>query len=78
MELVKLQPHLLFYLKPAIIERRYFGGIRNLFNIYLPIVDGALIFDNSNGKHELIAEKTIDGRVNFMNEAKFFELKNKQ
>jgi predicted ABC-type ATPase len=32
---------------PEIIERRYYKGIKNLFEIYLPIVDGALIFDNS-------------------------------
>lgn len=40
-----------------VIERRYLRGINNLFDIYLPIVDGALIFDNSYGKHELIAQK---------------------
>ncbi len=38
-----------------VIERRYLKGIYNLFDIYLPIIDGALIFDNSFGKHELIA-----------------------
>jgi predicted ABC-type ATPase len=32
---------------PDVIERRYFRGIKNLFDIYLPIVNGALIFDNS-------------------------------
>jgi predicted ABC-type ATPase len=40
-----------------IIERRYLKGIINLFDIYLEIVDGTLIFDNSYGKHELIAQK---------------------
>jgi predicted ABC-type ATPase len=40
-----------------IIKRRYIGGIKNLFDIYLGIVDEALIFDNSEGKHDLIAEK---------------------
>ncbi len=44
-----------------VIERRYFRGIKNLFNIYLPIVDRALIFDNSKGIHELIADKNTDG-----------------
>ena len=44
-------------IEPEIIERRYIRGIKNLFDIYLPIVDGALIFDNSEGKHDLIAEK---------------------
>ena len=40
-------------IEPEIIERRYIKGIKNLFDIYLPIIDGALIFDNSEGKHEL-------------------------
>ena len=46
-----------------IIERRYIKGIINLFEIYLPIVDGALIFDNSFGKSELLASKTVDGQL---------------
>lgn len=45
-------------IETAIIERRYINGIKNLFSIYLPIVDEALIFDNSEGIHDLIAEKT--------------------
>lgn len=60
-----------------VIERRYYKGIQNLFNIYLPIVDGALIFDNSFGKHELIAHRTIDGRMSVIDEMKFNELKSK-
>ena len=39
-------------IEPQIIERRYKRGIKNLLDIYLPIVDGALIFDNSEGKYE--------------------------
>ena len=38
-----------------VIRRRYSNGIKNLFEIYLPIVDEFLIFDNSEGKHALIA-----------------------
>lgn len=58
-----------------VIERRYFRGINNLFEIYLPIVDGALIFDNSYGKHELIAQRTVDNHIDIVNEKKFNELK---
>jgi predicted ABC-type ATPase len=43
-----------------VIERRYLHGIKNLFEIYLPLVDDAMIFDNSDGKHELIAYKTVE------------------
>lgn len=63
-------------IEPEIIERRYYRGIKNMFEIYLPIVDGALVFDNSNGKHELLAEKTIDGQLNIIDFLKFNELKN--
>jgi len=62
-------------IEPEIIERRYFRGIKNMFKIYLPIVDGAIIFDNSNGKHELLAEKTVDGQLNIIDSIKFNELK---
>jgi len=58
-------------IEPEVIERRYIRGIINLFDIYLPIVDGALIFDNSEGKHELLADKQIDGLLNILNKEKF-------
>lgn len=60
---------------PEIIERRFIRGIKNLFDIYLPIVDGALIFDNSIGRHELLAEKQISGLLNIVNVEKFNLLK---
>jgi len=63
-------------INPDVIERRYIRGIKNLFDIYLPIVDGALIFDNSEGKHELIVDKQNDGLLNIVNEKKFNLLKN--
>ena len=59
---------------PSIIERRYISGIRNLFDIYLPIVDEVLIFDNSEGKHELIAEKSDDSDVIIINKQKYNNL----
>lgn len=55
-----------------VIERRYLSGIRNLFDIYLPITDESLIFDNSEGKHELIAEKSDD--LIIVNEQKYNDL----
>lgn len=61
-------------INPEIIERRYSNGIKNLFNIYLPIVDGALLFDNSEGKHELLAFKTIDGQLNIIDSLKYKKL----
>jgi predicted ABC-type ATPase len=65
-------------IEPEVIERRYFKGIQNLFKIFLPIVDGAMVFDNSFGEHNLIAQKTIDGNLQIIDEEKFIELKSKQ
>ena len=59
-----------------VIERRYYKGIKNLFEIYLSIVDHALIFDNSQGKHDLIAEMSIREELIILNQNKFNELKN--
>lgn len=60
----------------AVIERRYKAGIRNLFEIYLGIVDQLLIFDNSEGKHELIAKKSGDSAIIAMENNKFNQLLN--
>lgn len=58
-----------------VIERRYQKGIQNLFDIYLPMVDGAMIFDNTLGKHELIACKSIDGKLTVIDNTLFKEIK---
>ena len=39
---------------------------KNLFNIYLPIVDKAFIFDNSEGKHKLLANKQMNDLLNIV------------
>ena len=59
-----------------VIKRRYLNGIKNLFEIYIPIVDEVMIFDNSEGKHDLIAEKTLDSEIDILNQTKFDKLKN--
>jgi predicted ABC-type ATPase len=58
-----------------VIKRRYYRGIKNLFDIYLPIVDGCLLFDNSEGNHELLMQKTIDGAFHIINQPKFDQIK---
>jgi predicted ABC-type ATPase len=55
----------------TVIERRYLKGIINLFDIYLSITDEVLIFDNSEGKHELIAKKINDLELSILNDSKF-------
>ena len=58
-----------------VIKRRYSNGIRNLFDIYISIVDEVLIFDNSGGKPILIADKTLKSELNIVDEDKFKKLK---
>lgn len=58
-----------------VIKRRYVNGIKNLFEIYLEIVDEVLIFDNSFGVPDLIAEKSLDSEIKILNESKFYNLK---
>ena len=57
-----------------VIKRRFTNGIKNLFDIYLPIVSESMIFDNSEGKHELIASK-VGSELSIINEMKFLKLK---
>ena len=45
---------------PAIIARRYNLGIRNLFKIFIPIVDEWMIVDNSNLVQTVVAEGGVD------------------
>jgi predicted ABC-type ATPase len=59
----------------GVIERRYVSGIQNLFDIYLPIADEVLIFDNSEGKYELIAKKINQSEISILNNIKFNSLK---
>ncbi len=63
-------------IEPEVIERRYQRGVKNLFNIYLPIVDGAFIFDNSEAMPVLLAEKQLNAILNIVNNSTFSILKN--
>ena len=58
-----------------VIERRYLKGIYNLFDIYLPIIDYSMVFDNSFGKHELIAQKFTNEDLMVIDKIKFNKLK---
>lgn len=39
-----------------VVARRYFRGMQNLFNIYIPLCNEWAIFDNSDGQPFLIAQ----------------------
>jgi predicted ABC-type ATPase len=63
------------HIEPEIIERRYKKGIINLFDIYLPVVNGCLVFDNSFGEQELIAKKNVLEQIHIFNKNKFNSIK---
>ena len=58
------------------IERRYHNGIVNLFAIYIDMVDICYIFDNSEGRKELIAQKEKHKDIVIYNNDKFNLMKN--
>ncbi len=55
------------------IERRYFRGINNLFSLYLPIVDSAFLYDNTNKPPSLFAEYE-KGKITIINFEKYNQL----
>ncbi|MEO8852676.1 MAG: zeta toxin family protein [Ginsengibacter sp.] len=63
------------HIEDDVIERRYLKGIKNLFDIYLPLVDGALIFDNSFGLSDLIARKQIGEELKIVDDYMFNKIK---
>lgn len=59
-----------------IIRRRYFSGIRNLFDLYTPICDYWMILNNSTPSIELIAEGSFNKEISIENIRIFELLKN--
>ncbi len=59
----------------AIIVRRYYRGLLNLFDLFLPLVDEAMVFDNSEGLPALIAEKYQNENLTISNQVLFLKLK---
>jgi predicted ABC-type ATPase len=59
-----------------IIKRRYNSGLKNFFNIYLPIVDTWMFIDNSSRPSEVLAQ-AHDGISEVFSQEKWDELKQK-
>ena len=45
------------------IVRRYWKGLANFREGYLPVSDAAAVYDNSAGEGKLVAEKTSEGMI---------------
>jgi predicted ABC-type ATPase len=46
-----------------VVVRRYWAGLANMRHLYLPLVDVAAIYDNSDAGRRLIAERTPEGSL---------------
>lgn len=62
-------------IETEVIKRRYINGIKISLIFIFRLLD-VLIYDNSGGKPELIAEKTLESEITILNEFKFNKLKN--
>lgn len=58
-----------------VILRRYYAGLKNLFDLYIPLCDYWMIFDKSRLVSELIAEGYRSGDVDIKNCSIFAKLK---
>lgn len=56
---------------PETILRRYHGGLRNLSEIFLPIVDLWTVIDNSGSNPEIVAFSKAHGTIEVIDPAKF-------
>jgi predicted ABC-type ATPase len=52
---------------PDVIERRYYKGINNLFNLFIPISDYWVIADYSLAKLDTIASGVLDIEIDVKN-----------
>ena len=59
-----------------VIERRYHRGIKNLFDIYVPICDNVMVFDNSDKLPLLIFNKTKNADLEISNSSRFNLMQN--
>jgi predicted ABC-type ATPase len=57
-----------------VINRRYFKGIKNLFNIYLPLCERVLIIDNSKTTPELIYSERKKEEIQILNKLSYKKL----
>ena len=50
-----------------VVRRRYKSGIKNFFNLYLPISDYWMIIDNSENPFQFVAEGNTNKQINITN-----------
>ena len=58
-----------------VIRRRYYAGIKNLFDLYMPVCDYWMITNNSNPNLKLIAEGNYETVTKIENNRIFEQMK---
>jgi predicted ABC-type ATPase len=61
-----------------VIHRRYWSGLNNLFNIYMPIVDAWVLYDNKGETKLIASNKSILDKVKFENIRQLCQDRNSQ
>lgn len=61
-----------------VIERRYKRGINNLFEIYLPLCNNIMVFDNSDKTPQLVFKKTKNEPIEIIDIQTFNILQNEK
>ena len=59
----------------TVLRRRYWSGIKNLFQLYVPVVDYWMIFDNSQPSRVMVAEGGIGVENNILEHEIFENIK---
>lgn len=63
------------HIPDEVIERRYQRGLKNLFELYMPICDNVMLFDNSD-ENPIFVMKQIKGEsMNIFKESTFQKIK---
>jgi predicted ABC-type ATPase len=64
------------HISDEVIERRYIRGIKNLFELYLPICNNIMLYDNSNKSPILIFRKKLNQKIEIIDNQIFNILNN--
>ena len=59
-----------------VITRRYYKGLNNFFEIFLPICDNVMLFDNSDNSPKLIMAKVKNKEPEIYNEQIYNQIRN--
>lgn len=59
-----------------VIRRRYSAGIKNLFEIYMPIVDSWMLVENQSNPRIIIARGGTEAETKVLNQKLFMEVRN--